>query len=165
MSNEEQMRLYQLIEKLNWFFHQRMHYLDAETAEKTHQWRRSLTQSLVQASHCWGVSQQLHEGSNDWAHWWNPRKLDIGLFQVRQSNHYWKWRISGFIRQDWWVYFICRLFAFWKRAKTFNHGVEGAKIFLSRIHIEPRRFHRLGIIRRNFEIGPRKSPCSVAVLS
>lgn len=37
MTKEEQMRLYRLMGKLNWFFHQRMHYLDAETAEKTHQ--------------------------------------------------------------------------------------------------------------------------------
>ena len=27
--------LYRLMEKLNWFFHQEMHYLDRETAEKT----------------------------------------------------------------------------------------------------------------------------------
>ena len=35
MTQEEQIRLYQLMEKLNWFFHQEMHYLDRETAEKT----------------------------------------------------------------------------------------------------------------------------------
>ena len=35
MTQEEQIRLYRLLEKLNWFFHQEMHYLDRETAEKT----------------------------------------------------------------------------------------------------------------------------------
>ena len=38
MTQEEQIRLYRLMEKLNWFFHQEMHYLNrdiAETAEKT----------------------------------------------------------------------------------------------------------------------------------
>ena len=35
MTQEEQIRLYRLMEKLNWFFHQEMHYLDRETAEKT----------------------------------------------------------------------------------------------------------------------------------
>ena len=34
-TQEEQIRLYRLMEKLNWFFHQEMHYLDRETAEKT----------------------------------------------------------------------------------------------------------------------------------
>ena len=31
MTQEEQIRLYRLMEKLNWFFHQEMHYLDRET--------------------------------------------------------------------------------------------------------------------------------------
>ena len=35
MTQEEQIRLYRLMEKLNWFFHQEMHYLDRETVEKT----------------------------------------------------------------------------------------------------------------------------------
>ena len=35
MTQEEQIRLYRLMEMLNWFFHQEMHYLDRETAEKT----------------------------------------------------------------------------------------------------------------------------------
>ena len=35
MTQEEQIRLYRLMEKINWFFHQEMHYLDRETAEKT----------------------------------------------------------------------------------------------------------------------------------
>jgi hypothetical protein len=35
MTQEEQIRLYRLMEKLNWFFHQEMHYLDRGTAEKT----------------------------------------------------------------------------------------------------------------------------------
>ena len=35
MTQEEQIRLYRLMEKLNWFFHQEMHYLDRETAENT----------------------------------------------------------------------------------------------------------------------------------
>ena len=36
MTQEEQIRLYRLMEKLNWFFHQEMHYLDREIcAEKT----------------------------------------------------------------------------------------------------------------------------------
>ena len=35
MTQEEQIRLYRLMEKLNWFFHQELHYLDRETAEKT----------------------------------------------------------------------------------------------------------------------------------
>ena len=35
MTQEEQIRLYRLMEKLNWFFRQEMHYLDRETAEKT----------------------------------------------------------------------------------------------------------------------------------
>ena len=35
MTQEEQIRLYRLIEKLNWFFLQEMHYLDRETAGKT----------------------------------------------------------------------------------------------------------------------------------
>ncbi|BFK87173.1 hypothetical protein I4200191B4_14790 [Pseudoflavonifractor gallinarum] len=35
MTQEKQIRLYRLMEKLNWFFHQEMHYLDRETAEKT----------------------------------------------------------------------------------------------------------------------------------
>ena len=36
MTQEEQIRLYRLMEKLNWFFHQEMHYLDRETAERPH---------------------------------------------------------------------------------------------------------------------------------
>ena len=35
MTPEEQIRLYRLMEKLNWFFHQEMHYLDRDIAEKT----------------------------------------------------------------------------------------------------------------------------------
>ena len=35
MTQEEQIRLYRLMEKLNWFFHQEMHYLDKDIAEKT----------------------------------------------------------------------------------------------------------------------------------
>ena len=35
MTNEELIRLYRLMEKLNWFFHQEMHYLDREIAEQT----------------------------------------------------------------------------------------------------------------------------------
>ena len=35
MPQEEQFRLYRLMEKLNCFFHQEMHYLDRETAEET----------------------------------------------------------------------------------------------------------------------------------
>ena len=35
MTKEEQIRLWRLMEKLNWFFHQEMHYLDRETAEQT----------------------------------------------------------------------------------------------------------------------------------
>ena len=35
MTQEEQIRLDRLMEKLNWFFHQEMHCLDRETAEKT----------------------------------------------------------------------------------------------------------------------------------
>ena len=35
MTQEEQIRLYRLMEKLNWFFHQEMHYVDRGTAEKT----------------------------------------------------------------------------------------------------------------------------------
>ena len=35
MTQEEQIRLYRLMEKLNWFFHQEMHYLDKEIAEQT----------------------------------------------------------------------------------------------------------------------------------
>ena len=34
-SQEEQIRLYRLMEKLNWFFHQEMHYLNRDIAEKT----------------------------------------------------------------------------------------------------------------------------------
>ena len=34
MTQEEQIRPYRLMEKLNWFFHQEMHYMDRETAEK-----------------------------------------------------------------------------------------------------------------------------------
>ena len=34
MTQEEQIRLYRLMEKLNWFFHQEMHYLDRETCPK-----------------------------------------------------------------------------------------------------------------------------------
>lgn len=35
MTQEEQIRLYRLMEKLNWFFHQEMHYLDRDIAEQT----------------------------------------------------------------------------------------------------------------------------------
>lgn len=35
MTPEEQIRLYRLMEKLNWFFHQEMHYLNRYIAEKT----------------------------------------------------------------------------------------------------------------------------------
>ena len=35
MTQEEQIRLYRLMEKLNWFFHQEMHYLDRNIAEQT----------------------------------------------------------------------------------------------------------------------------------
>lgn len=34
MTKEELIRLYKLMEKLNWFFHQEMHYLDKDTAEQ-----------------------------------------------------------------------------------------------------------------------------------
>lgn len=34
MTLDEQIRLYRLMERLNWFFHQEMHYLDRDTAEK-----------------------------------------------------------------------------------------------------------------------------------
>ena len=37
MTQEEQIRLYRLMEKLNWFFHQEMHYLDGDIAEQTAQ--------------------------------------------------------------------------------------------------------------------------------
>ena len=30
MTQEEQIRLYRLMEKLNWFFHQEMHYLNRD---------------------------------------------------------------------------------------------------------------------------------------
>jgi len=33
MTQEEQIRLYRLMEKLNWFFHQEMHYLNRDIAE------------------------------------------------------------------------------------------------------------------------------------
>lgn len=33
MTLYEQIRLYRLMERLNWFFHQEMHYLDRDTAE------------------------------------------------------------------------------------------------------------------------------------
>lgn len=35
MTQEEQIRLYRLMEKLNWFFHQEMYYLDRDIAEQT----------------------------------------------------------------------------------------------------------------------------------
>ena len=35
MTQEEQIRLYRLMEKLNWFFHQEMHFLNRDIAEKT----------------------------------------------------------------------------------------------------------------------------------
>ena len=35
MTQEEQIRLYRLMEKLNWFFHQEMHYLNRGIEEKT----------------------------------------------------------------------------------------------------------------------------------
>ena len=35
MTQEEQIRLYRLMEKLNWFFHQETHYLDRDIAEQT----------------------------------------------------------------------------------------------------------------------------------
>ena len=35
MTQEEQIRLYRLMEKLNWFFHQEMHSLNRDIAEKT----------------------------------------------------------------------------------------------------------------------------------
>ena len=35
MTQEEQIRLYRLMEKLNWFFHQEMHYLDRNIADQT----------------------------------------------------------------------------------------------------------------------------------
>ena len=34
MTQEEQIRLYRLMEKLNWFFHQEMHYLAAIEAAR-----------------------------------------------------------------------------------------------------------------------------------
>ena len=34
-THDEQIRLYRLMEKLNWFFHQEMHYLDRNIAEQT----------------------------------------------------------------------------------------------------------------------------------
>ena len=37
MTQEEQIRLYRLMEKLNWFFHQEMYYLDGDIAEQTAQ--------------------------------------------------------------------------------------------------------------------------------
>ena len=36
MTQEEQIRLYRLMEKLNWFFHQEMHYLNRDTVSYTH---------------------------------------------------------------------------------------------------------------------------------
>ena len=35
MTPKKQIRLYRLMEKLNWFFHQEMHYLNRDIAEKT----------------------------------------------------------------------------------------------------------------------------------
>ena len=35
MTQKEQIRLYRLMEKLNWFFHQEVHYLNRDIAEKT----------------------------------------------------------------------------------------------------------------------------------
>ena len=35
MIEEEQIRIYRLMEKRNWFFHQEMHYLDREITEQT----------------------------------------------------------------------------------------------------------------------------------
>ena len=35
MTQEEQIQLYRLMKKLNWFFHQEMHYLNRDIAEKT----------------------------------------------------------------------------------------------------------------------------------
>ena len=35
MTQEEQIRLYRLMEKLSWFFHQEMHSLNRDIAEKT----------------------------------------------------------------------------------------------------------------------------------
>ena len=34
MTREEQIRLWRLMEKLNWFFHQELHYLDRDIAEQ-----------------------------------------------------------------------------------------------------------------------------------
>ena len=34
MTQEEQIRLYRLMEKLNWFFHQEMHYLNRDIADR-----------------------------------------------------------------------------------------------------------------------------------
>ena len=35
MTQEEQIRLYRLMEKLNWFFHQEMHYLDRSVIRRS----------------------------------------------------------------------------------------------------------------------------------
>ena len=35
MTLNEQIRLYRLLEKLNWFFHQEMHFLDHDIAKQT----------------------------------------------------------------------------------------------------------------------------------
>lgn len=35
MTLNEQIRLYRLLEKLNWFFHQEMHFLDHDIARQT----------------------------------------------------------------------------------------------------------------------------------
>ena len=48
MTQEEQIRLYRLMEKLNWFFHQEMHYLDGDIAEQTAQAGRLSVSSTSQ---------------------------------------------------------------------------------------------------------------------
>ena len=47
MTQEEQIRLYRLMEKLNWFFHQEMHYLNRDIAEKTAQIGRASCRERV----------------------------------------------------------------------------------------------------------------------
>lgn len=64
MTQEEQIRLYRLMEKLNWFFHQEMHYLDRETAKKL---RGSVTRRFgILHTTFYGTTCPKRSGSSSW---------------------------------------------------------------------------------------------------
>ena len=68
MTQKEQIRLYRLMEKLNWFFHQEMHYLNRDIAEKTaelQEYQRIAVLVSLDAIHSGLLPQYLGQANQD----------------------------------------------------------------------------------------------------